>query len=535
MSPTSLLEPIAAGQTRFRLQGLAPDGRGIAVGRETLMIFPSLDRLVGFLGAYSEEGSLDELIQSLTLERARRSTGSQALLLRCAGSDSYQLDRLGRLCAAVQGQVFTGSGTTFVRGRDRIGPFGYDLAVAVAGGLGPDALAVVDHDHQVQYTSIARLDPVELIQRLELRALPLPAGGLAESPDLCGLAEMALVLVAPGLADRVLSYLWSNQVALAGVRVALAGERNPSLLLRLRQPSGGILSVLHGIPGVELYVPISPRAAIELGYRHPIHLASASSCLPGDEMYLFRGRVGRVERLESAPQFLDGRHLVRAEVRVRTAAPSDMRGVAGETLKVPLELRATASIREPRAALVPWSQSGVLRRLIYLLPPTALGAARIALMPEGMLVLTGSSLVGAGAGLAAGVGAAALIPLGARIVEVAPGVLVPDGHELWPRVRPQLVRELLGLGPADHALFLGPGQDALRLSPEALLPLDAAMIRSVELAAAEVTATDLPDLGQPSLTHTNLGRFALWGYGRADESGLGSAASDRSLPPGRGQ
>jgi hypothetical protein len=56
-----------------------------------------------------------------------------------------------------------------------------------------------------------------------------------------------------------------------------------------------------------------------------------------------------------------------------------------------------------------------------------------------------SSLGGAGAGLAAGVGAAALIPLGTRIVEVAPGVLVPDGYELWPHVRPQLVRELLGL------------------------------------------------------------------------------------------
>ena len=46
---STLLEPIAAGQTRFHMQGLAPDGRGIAVGRETLLIFPSLDRLVAFL------------------------------------------------------------------------------------------------------------------------------------------------------------------------------------------------------------------------------------------------------------------------------------------------------------------------------------------------------------------------------------------------------------------------------------------------------------------------------------------------------
>ena len=32
----SLLEPVAAGQTRFRLHGLFVDARGVAVGREIL-------------------------------------------------------------------------------------------------------------------------------------------------------------------------------------------------------------------------------------------------------------------------------------------------------------------------------------------------------------------------------------------------------------------------------------------------------------------------------------------------------------------
>lgn len=541
---STLLEPIAAGQTRFHMQGLAPDGRGIAVGRETLLVFPSLDRLVAFLGAYSEECSLDDLIPSLTVERARRDGGGQALLLRCAGGDSYALDRLARMTTAVHGQLYTGSGTVFVRYRDRMAPFGYDLAGPAPTGrtaaVGRGAVAtgdevlVVDHDFQARYRATDRLDPVDLIQRLQLRPVPLAPGGLAEAPDLCGLHELALVLVAPGLSDRVLAYLWGNQVQMAGVRVALAGERRSSLLLRLRQPSGQVLAVLHGIPGVELLVPVSPRAAVELGWRHPIHLASAASCLPGDEMYLFRGRVGRVERLDGAPQFIDGSYLVISDLHVRIGDPGDARPVASAGLQVSLRLRPSAGAREPRGALVRWEQAALLRKLVYLIPPTALAAARLAVLPQGLLVLTGSSLGGAGAGLAAGVGAAALIPLGTRIVEVAPGVLVPDGFELWPHVRPQLVRELLGLEAADHALFLGPDSDPLRLRPEHLIPLDAAMISRLELAVSEAPPSELPSAAAAAIVNQHLGRFALWGFGRVEGVDLGAVAG-RELPPGRGR
>jgi hypothetical protein len=526
----ALLEPIAAGQTRFHLQGLAPDARGVACGRETLVAFPSIDRLVAFLGAYSEECSLDELIPTMTIERARRDGGGHALLMRCAGTDSYALDRLGRLSTAVHGQLFTGSGTVFVRFRDRMAPFGYDLAGPPPAAGSAEEVVVVDHDFSARYRALDRLDPVELIQRLSLRQIPLPLGGIAGDPGLCGMHELALVLVAPGISDRVLSYLWGNQVPLAGVRVALAGERRASLLLRLRQPPGLILDVLHGIPGVELHAPVSPRAAVEVGYRHPIHLSSASSCLPGDEMYLFRGRVGRVERLESAPQFIDGAHLVRSDVGVRAHEPGDARTTAAASLKVELRLRPTASIREPRGALIRWEQVPLLRRLVYLIPPTALASARLAVLPQGMLVLTGTSL-GGPAGLAAGVGAAAIIPLGTRIVEVAPGVLVPDGFELWPHVRPQLVRELLGLEAADHALFLGPEQAPLRLRPDHLAPLDAAMLSRLELQVSEAMSAELPHGGPPQLQNERLGRFALWGFGAAP--GTPEPGGAPELPPGR--
>ena len=114
-----LLEPVAAGQTRFRMQGLAPDGRGIAVGREALITFESLDRLVAFLGAYSEEASLDDLLPSLTIERGGREGGGQAILVRCVSGDGYALDRLSRLAGIAHGQLYTGAGSVFVRYRER--------------------------------------------------------------------------------------------------------------------------------------------------------------------------------------------------------------------------------------------------------------------------------------------------------------------------------------------------------------------------------------------------------------------------------
>ena len=141
----TFLEPVAAGQSRFRLHGLGVDGRGVAVGRETLLIFETIDRLVGFLGAYSEEQSLDQLFLSMTLETGRREGGGRVFVLRCEGGDSYGLEGMARLAAATRAKVYTGSGSLFVAPRDRKTPFGFDLAVSVdtLGSVGPDDVVAV--------------------------------------------------------------------------------------------------------------------------------------------------------------------------------------------------------------------------------------------------------------------------------------------------------------------------------------------------------------------------------------------------------
>jgi len=509
--PQTLLEPVAAGQTRFRMQGLAPDARGIAVGRELLVVFPTLDWLVAFLGAYSDEASLDDLLPTMTLETARRDTGGHGILLRCAAGDGYGVDRMARLAQATRGQLFTGGGSTFLRWRDREGPFGYDLVEPLAPVA--DEIQVVDHDVVARYRTTRGMDPVELIAQLQLRPVPVPLGGITQDPELCGLKDMALCLVAPGLVERTLAYLWRQEVPMAGDYVHLEDDRRASLLLRLRHPRPRLLEVLYGTPGIELLAPVSVRAAVEIGYRHPIALSSASSCLPGEEMFLFRGRVGRVERLPGPPRFIDGRHLVQSTGTRIVREVTQLREADLRPLKVELQMRPSSHPREPRGAWVAWSQLGMLRHLVYIIPPAALAAARVVPLEEGVVVLTSSQLGARSPVAAAGLGAGAIVPLGRRLGEVAPGVLVPDGYELWPRIRAPLMRELLGLGAEDHALFLSPSADPIRVRPEQLLPLDAALVGRLDLHEAQLRRPELPALEAGTLVNDRLGRFALWGFG----------------------
>jgi hypothetical protein len=233
-------------------------------------------------------------------------------------------------------------------------------------------------------------------------------------------------------------------------------------------------------------------------------------------MYLFRGRADRVERIDGAPRFVDGRYLVETEVHLREAEfeVDPVRMQDSGPLEVDLRLQPSSMSREPRASLIAWSELELLRRLIYLVPPSALAAARLVPLTDGLLIVAGGARLGRD-GRALSVGT--VIPLGQRFCEIAPGVLVPDGFELWPRLRPQLIRELLGLEGEDRALFLGPGRDPIHIADERMLSLDAAAIGTLDASEAEIVEPSLPALEPGTVTNQRLGRFALWGFRSQDD------------------
>ncbi|RMG95560.1 MAG: hypothetical protein D6705_13425 [Deltaproteobacteria bacterium] len=514
--PQALLEPVVAGQTRFRAAGLAADARGVAVGREVLAVFATFDRVIAFLGACSHELSFADIFRSLTVERARQPAGAAEFLVRFALSDSYMLDQLVRIGAPMRARWFTGAASTYVRVRDGRAPFGYDLADVVA-GEGADVVAV-DLETVRRYRIEERIDPYALVLRLE------PHRGPTDRRP----PELLLVLVAAGLADRVMRYLWTTGTAFAGAALDLESMPD-ALLLRVRGPSARVFGLLRNLPGVECFVPAGPKMAVELGYRHPFDLEAVAAAFADDDAYLFRGRARRVERLSPPPRFVDGRHLVvrEDELELREAAdPTEQVDLA--PVRIPLVLRRTDRVREPRGLVIERSAMPLLGALVRLLPPSVLAAAKLCVLADATILLATSLLARSfGEEILAG---GALLPIGRRLCEVGPGVLVPEGWDLVPRVRPDLLRDLLVVSGDDHVLFRGPDEPPVRLSADRFVPLDAALIAS--LAPEEAVydeAFEPPTESSSEVVYAPLGRFALWGVPSSSSGtrALGSGEGDR--------
>lgn len=489
------------------------------MGRELLVVLDSFERVVSFLGAYSDQGSLDDLMSSLTIERCRRQGGGQGYLLRCAARESSEADRVAQLVSVLSGKLLTGSGSVFVRWRDHRAPFGYDLAVALSelGSLSTHDVVVVDRNSQTRYLEPEAMDPTDLVLRIRLRRAPLTQGKIAADPERAGVRENALILVAPGLKDRVISYLWRREAPMRGASIGLDGDPQPSLLLRLNQPRPELLDVLAPIPGVELFRLVSPRAAVEIGWEHPINLASATQTLPANDLCLWRGRAQRMERFDGAPRWIEGRHLAQAKVRFQEAPPRDVTLERLSGLRLDLGLRASRRGYEARACMVAWDELEQLRRALYILPPGVLSTARLVALEEGVLVLSGSfgasnaRLAGPSPANRSEMSVAAFLPLGQRLCEVAPGVLVPDGQELRPRLRPSLVRELLGLDEEDYAVFLDPESAPLRIRSEQVSPLDVTVLGRLAPRVPELREFEQAAITAPKIENAKIGRFALWG------------------------
>ena len=120
------LEHVAQGQTRFFTPGVAPDPRGILLGRSCLMTFATLEGAVSWFRLYSSEASLDELLAGLTITKCRTALGSRELVVQIPAVSSYAADRAARLCRLVGGAIYTGTAKHFVKYRDDRSPYGYD-------------------------------------------------------------------------------------------------------------------------------------------------------------------------------------------------------------------------------------------------------------------------------------------------------------------------------------------------------------------------------------------------------------------------
>src|SRR6185295_13658707 len=165
------LEHVAQGQTRFFTPGVAPDPRGILLGRYCLMTFPTLEGAVSWFRLYSSEAALDELLPNLTITKCRTALGSREIVVQIPAVSSYAADRAARLARLVGGAIYTGTAKHFVKYRDDRSPYGYD---AVDIGALPAGAAMMIHgdDFTQSYVVEGELPLAKLLFRLSLRQVP---------------------------------------------------------------------------------------------------------------------------------------------------------------------------------------------------------------------------------------------------------------------------------------------------------------------------------------------------------------------------
>lgn len=506
------LEHVAQGQTRFFTPGVAPDPRGILLGRFCLMTFPTLEGAVSWLRLYSSEASLDELMAGLTITKAKTALGSREIIVQIPAVSSYASDRAARLCRLVGGAIYTGTAKHFVKYRDDRSPYGYDAVDIGAMPASTDFMVHGDEFAQ-SYQREGDLPFSRLLFRLSIRKLP---GGDQLGPEDRG--ELFLA-VARGLSDGIIRYLWRNRVeAQAGLftpgSTSAFDDHNRErgyMLIRVHALPERILALFMGTPGIDVFRPAGANAAVAVGYEHPIDLASCASVFPPETFHVFWPN-DRVDVLPGPLEMSDIGDLTRVDLELdKPRDPTQHTGAGSEPIGV--ELKLATSMGPPRrvvATLIPVEHGSRLKRILFALPPVSLRGHRVAATDRGLLVIGSENLD--------------VIPLGQMLCELAPGLLVPLGMDVVPRVSPDVLARALGHQGGIVTVFTSDGRP-FQVSESAFVTLERKSLAKLEVDRAESIDYSAAVPSDAQVVNDPVGRFALWGFPDAPDRKL--------LPPGK--
>ena len=507
-----MLERVGVGQARFTVPGLSADSRGVVMGRQMVVRFATLDRLVTFLRLWSGEQALDDVQPGLRLLQGRTPGGPRDALAKFSVVSPSLIEPIARAARLAGGQCFTGAGKHFVQVRDAQAPLGYDVAALEPAADDVD-LILYGLDRTWTY-----LIEREIAFETLLLQLDLQRGGdeNAQTPR-----DTFFLAVRRGLGPMVIDYLHRAQRRHPGFRIAVAlceartdsafHREPPFWLMKLSDMPGRLLGLLSGTPGLTLFTPIVDNVAVASGYRHPIHLGACRQALPADRLFLFSPAPRGVVVVEPAPVFLPIGDLVRlggrgGSLQLPSAQESSspdrgFRPVTTDALALPLRIEpAPVTAWRATAALIPWEQVAWLRTLCYALPASALRNYRVAVLERGVLVIAPDALSG--------------LPFGQLFHAPGPGLLVPLGWELRPRVSPAELATSAGATGGTWVVFPGPDAPPFRVPAESIVALQAAALGEHPLADVRVerghTAARSP-AAPVEIENRPLGPMPLWG------------------------
>lgn len=501
------LEHVAHGQSRFLTPGLTPDARGIVLGKFCYLAFASLDGVVSWLRLYGAEASLDELLGHLLIQRVQTALGSREVMLRIPAISSHTADRAARLGRMLGAQIYTGSSKHYVKYRDERSPYGYDLGELLPSPPNTD-LTLYGEAYAQSYQVLNEIPFARLLFRLSLRRVP--GGDRLTEAD----REEVLLVVERGIAEGLVRYFWRNRVAArAGWftpqnESAFTERRRGYMLFSVRHLPERMASLFLGMPGIALFRPRGPAAAVALGFVHPIDLASCASVFPTGTFHLF-WEQDRVDVLAGPLELSDIVNLTQLDLAVENAAMTSQFD-AEQQATIAVNFALVPGFAPPTrvtATLVPLTQGPWLRRLLFAMPPAMLRGQRIAVTDHGIVIVAETT---SGTGQAAQA-TTQLVPLGQPLRSVVPGLFVPATMDIVPRVAPDVLARAVGHA-ATHVTVLQAGAGHFRVATTALRQLDRAAIAAFvpeDAVVQQVAATQLP---APIVYNEDVGRFALWGF-----------------------
>ncbi len=451
-----MLDRIALHQTRLRTPGLGLDSKGVALGGKGVILLPSIDRLVALLGVYTREHSLEDLMPSLEIQLVRSKLGTRELVVSFAAESSDRMDRMAETARLVGGFTFTGTSRHFVQYRDAAAPFGYDAQQL----LGSDAAIMLYHDKFSQAYDVDRsLDLRALLLRLMPHVDPSTED---ETGPRVLVAEQGL---GPALIHYFVRSRVEGEVAVAEWPPSSAFDegavrryimRIPDLPLRMR-------SLTTKTPGITTFLPVSPGACVEIGYRHPVNLRACPVFDPAG-LVLIRGRGDDPLVLEKTPQMGDLRAFARVELREADTEAKAQGTGRPELVRVPLRVMPSAAPwKNVTAAWLKPEETPLLRRIAYVLPRQTVTRTSIAVTTRGAFIRCPTGIEA--------------IPLGTFFVELHAGLFVPAGYEVTPAVSPDVLFQALG-SPAGQVLFITPDARAVAVAEEAFVPLETSLLEA---------------------------------------------------------
>lgn len=472
-----MLDRVALHQTRLRTPGISLDAKGVALGAKGLVLLPSLDRLVGFLALYTSSAPLSDILGSLSIDVVRSKLGNREVSLSFAAEGSDRMDRIAGLARLSGGYTFTGTNRHFVQYRDASAPFGFDVR-EIAPTDSPIALYHTQFSQHYDYEK--KIDLASLLLKLEPRLAP---STMAEGGPRWICAEAGL---GPALIHYFVRSLVAAEVGVAEWPPASEFDEGPlrRYLFRLDEIPERMNQLLSTTPGIGLFVPHGPNAAVEIGYDHPINLR-ACPVFPREGLVLLCGGGREPIRIDKLPALGPVDAFARIEMR-SVEAPASGKAASLQSIAVPLKLAPdTDPWRNISATRVGPEHLGLLRQLAYRLGRRALEETTIAFTQHGAYLVREHGIES--------------IPVGDFYRRVHPRIFVSAGYTPVPAVAPEVLHRAFG-SPEQELVFLNRDGTRVGVQRAAFVPLERALLDAqtwtgtAHETVMATLATELPEI-----------------------------------------